>query len=112
MGISIGSNNTFQGNINMGDNAKQVAKDFNQEFNDISKLLELIKNDLVEKYDKDDKEEVLNDYDDFQKEVIKPLEQRDNSLVKSKMGKLSKAFSFISNTSSIAGLILAIIQAI
>jgi hypothetical protein len=111
MGINIGSNNVFQGNINMGDNAKQIAKNFNQEFNEIGKILELLKLDIVEKYNDDDKEVVLKNYQEFREEIVKPEDQRDNNFIKNKLASLNKAFSFIANTSSIAGLIVSIMQA-
>ena len=110
MGITIGSNNLMQGNINIGDNARQIAKDFNQEFNSLDKILDLLRSDLENNYNKEDKPEVLRAYDEFKEEVLKPVEGRKNTVVKEKFKFLNNAFSFIANTSSIAGLILTLGQ--
>jgi hypothetical protein len=110
MGINIGNNNVFQGNINIGDKAKQIAKEFNQEFNDIGKIFELLRMDIIKNYNGDDKESVLKNYDELKNEIIKPVEERNNNFIKNKLEILNKAFSFIANSSSIAGLILTIAQ--
>lgn len=110
MGINIGSNNVIQGNVNIGDNARQVAKEFNQEFNSIDKILELLRSDLENNYNEVDKLEILNAYDEFKEEVLKPVEVRNRNVVKEKIEFLSNAFSFIANASSIAGLILTLGQ--
>ncbi|PNT90244.1 hypothetical protein [Clostridium thermosuccinogenes] len=110
MTINIGNNNVLQGNINIGDNAMQVAKDFNQVFNSIDKLLELLKVDIVKHYNRDDKNEILKIFDEFKYEIAKPSEQRNNGLIKDKLDILSKAFSFVANSSSIAGLIATLYQ--
>ena len=110
MGINIGNNNVMQGNINIGDYAKQVAMNFNQEFNSIDKLLELLKHDIIKNYNDTDKDEVLGNYDELKNEISKPDEERNKSFIKEKLGKLNSAFSFLANTSSIAGLVVALIQ--
>lgn len=110
MGITIGNNNVMQGNINIGDNARQIAKDFNQEFNSLDKILDLLRSDLQSNYNKEDKPEVLKVYDEFKEELLKPVEARNSIIVKEKFKFLSNAFSFVANASSIAGLILTLGQ--
>jgi len=110
MTINIGNNNVLQGNINIGDNAMQIAKDFNQEFNNIDKLLELLKVEIVKHYKGDDKEEILKNFNEFKSEMVKPSEQRNNDFIKDKLNFLSKAFSLVANSSSIAGLIATLWQ--
>lgn len=89
----------------------KLQKKFNQEFNEIGNILELIKLDIMENYNEDDKELVLKNYQEFIEEIVKPNEQRDNNFIKNKLGTLNKVFLFISNTSSIAGLVVSIMQA-
>lgn len=110
MRIQIGNNNNFQGNINIGDNAMQIAKDFYQEFNNVEKILELLKEDIIKGYKENDKEEILKVYEDFRTEMAKSPDKRNNSFIKSKLSVLNKAFSLIADSSSIASLLFTMYQ--
>jgi biotin-(acetyl-CoA carboxylase) ligase len=110
MGVNIGNNNVFKGNINIGENAKQLAKSFYQEFNSMEKLLELLKNDIVENYHESNKEAILQEYDEFKNEMVKPIEQRNNGFIISKLNVLNTVFSILGNGSSIAALIFTIVH--
>ena len=110
MGVTIGNNNQIKGVVNIGENAKQIAKKFSIEFNSLDKILDLLKLDLENHYTELDKEEILKTYDEFKSEIHKPEEERNNDAVKGKLSILNKAFSFIADTSSIAGLVLALTQ--
>lgn len=110
MGVYIGDHTQIKGVVNIGENAKQVAKDFNIEFNSLDKILDLLKLDLENHYTESDKEEILQTYDEFKNEIHKPKDERNNAIVKSKLSILNKAFSFIANVSSIAGLVLTLTQ--
>lgn len=110
MGVTIGNNNQINGVVNIGDNAKQVAKNFSQEFNSLDKILDLLKLDLQNYYTGSDKDGILRAYDEFKCEIQKPLQERDNDAIKGKLNILKKAFSFIADVSSIAGLVLVLSQ--
>lgn len=109
MGVTIGNNNVFKGSINIGDNALQIAKNFNQEFNTVDKLLDLLKNDLENNYIGDDKSDILEKYESFKEELRKPSEKQDRTLLKKLINKINPAFDAIANTSSIASLYFSII---
>lgn len=109
MGVTIGNNNQIKGIVNIGENANQVAKDFNIEFT-LDKILDLLKLDLENNYTELNKEEILKTYDEFKSEIHKPKEERNNATIKGKLNILNKAFSLIADTSSIASLVLALTQ--
>jgi hypothetical protein len=52
----------------------------------------------------------LKNYDELKNEITKPVAERNNNFIKNKLEILNKAFSFIANSSSIAGLVLTIAQ--
>jgi hypothetical protein len=109
MSINIGNKNTFSGIVNIGDGAVLKAREFSQEFNTPEKLLDLLGFELEKNYTKNDKEEIIKQYQIFKEEVLKPEDKRNSPILSKAIEYVKKGFSFIADGSSIAGLILSIL---
>jgi len=109
MGVTIGNNNTFKGVVNIGDNAKLIAKDFNQTFNSVEKIIDLLCDEFQEHYTSSDKEQVLTELAELKNELKKSDEKEHSNIIKRVFKKIEPAFNIIAGVSSIAGLIVALL---
>lgn len=110
MGISIGNNNTFTGSVNIGDHAQQIINQFQSQFDTLDKILDLLEHELNTKYTDSDKNEILKNYRMLKGEMLKCTTDRDKTTITKCLSIVSKGFSFIANSSSIAGLAIALLN--
>jgi len=109
VGVTIGDGNTFKGMINIGDNAKLIAKDFNQVFNSTEKIIDLLLEIFQEHYGLSDKEQILLELVELKNELNKTDIEEHPQIIKKVFKRIEPTFNAVAGVSSIAGLIATLL---
>ena len=108
MGITIGDGNTFSGITNISDESLHVSHSFNQTFKDKGAVLALLAHELQSRYRETDRDIILAKFTEFREEMLKPSASQDIEKINALSVYAYKAFAFLANSSSIAGLVVTV----
>jgi hypothetical protein len=109
MGVTIGDGNIFKGVVNIGDNAKLIAKNFNQTFNSTEKIIDLLSTEFQDHYESADKDQILSELAELKKALQTTPAEEHSGIIKRVFKKIEPALHVIAGVSSIAGLIVALL---